>query len=43
MNDEKVLYALLRQELARFIEKTFREINPGTVFLPNWHIVVSTR
>lgn len=39
MNKEKVLYALLRKELAAFIQKTFNEINPVTQYLPNQHIL----
>ena len=30
--------ALLRQDLATFIERSFSELNPQTEFLPNWHI-----
>ena len=32
------LRALLRLDLTSFIEKSFRELNPETEFLPNWHI-----
>ena len=34
----RVLDAMLRDELASFIEKTFNTIVPGQVFLPNWHV-----
>lgn len=30
--------ALLRQRFDFFIERTFMELNPGTTYLPNWHI-----
>ena len=32
--------ALLRHDLAYFIERSFAEVNPGTDFAPNWHIEV---
>jgi hypothetical protein len=31
---------LLRQYLSAFIHKSFRELNPQTKYLPNWHIEV---
>ena len=31
---------LLRQDMYAFIERSFRELNPQTEFLPNWHIEV---
>jgi hypothetical protein len=30
----------LRQDLCTFIERSFRELNPQTEYLPNWHIEV---
>jgi len=33
-----VLDEILKTDLYRFTEKCFRSLNPGTVFLPNWHI-----
>ena len=36
---ERRLYDLvLRQSFGAFAEKVFRTLNPGQVFLPNWHI-----
>jgi predicted phage terminase large subunit-like protein len=35
---EQILKAILRQDLSSFIAKSFYEINPGTEYLPNWHI-----
>jgi predicted phage terminase large subunit-like protein len=32
--------AMLRSDFSAFIERTFRELNPTTPFLPNWHIEV---
>lgn len=32
--------ALLRGDLVGFIERSFRELNPQTEFMPNWHIEV---
>jgi predicted phage terminase large subunit-like protein len=34
----KLLSAILRQDLSSFIAKSFYTINPGTTYLPNWHI-----
>src|SRR5580704_10486663 len=33
-------HAILRQDFCGFIERIFYELNPGTEFLPNWHIEV---
>src|SRR5580704_7485128 len=33
-------HAILRQDFCGFIERSFYELNPGTEFLPNWHIEV---
>jgi predicted phage terminase large subunit-like protein len=30
--------ALLRHDLSAFIARTFHTVNPGTPYLPNWHI-----
>jgi predicted phage terminase large subunit-like protein len=37
-DEQVVLNALLREQLAPFIAKTFQSVTPGTVFSPNWHI-----
>lgn len=37
-SDTALLSALLRQRFDAFVERTFTELNPGTVYLPNWHI-----
>lgn len=34
----RVFRALLRQRLGYFAEKTFRTLEPGTEFKPNWHL-----
>ena len=34
----EILSAILRRDLSSFIAKSFHTINPGTVYLPNWHI-----
>ena len=33
-----VLDELLRTKFSKFIERCFRDLNPGTAYLPNWHI-----
>jgi predicted phage terminase large subunit-like protein len=33
-----LLDALLRQRFDAFVGRTFNELNPGTEYLPNWHI-----
>jgi predicted phage terminase large subunit-like protein len=38
MNDAQVLRSLLRAELRYFVRKVFQTVQPGTAFLPNWHI-----
>jgi hypothetical protein len=30
--------SILRSDLYSFIERSFRELNPRTQFLPNWHL-----
>ena len=35
---DKELAALLRSDLATFVERAFVELYPDTVYLPNWHI-----
>lgn len=35
---EQVLLSLLRSNFASFVHKVFLTINPGSKFLPNWHI-----
>lgn len=36
--DARRLAAALRRDLASFIARAFREVVPGTPYLPNWHI-----
>ena len=36
--NNRIIHSLLRQDLSAFIEKSFHTINPGTEFLPNWHL-----
>jgi predicted phage terminase large subunit-like protein len=31
-------YALLRNDLYTFITRCFAQLNPGTMFMPNWHL-----
>ena len=40
MNKNKMLVfnEILRSDFSLFIEKCFRVLNPGTAYLPNWHI-----
>ncbi len=38
LDDNELFFAVLRQNLGVFAEKAFTYLNPGTVFLPNWHI-----
>ncbi len=38
MSNLKTFNALLRNDFASFIQKTFATVSPGTPFLPNWHI-----
>lgn len=38
MINEQGYRALLRTDLGLFIERSFNELNPQTLFLPNWHI-----
>jgi predicted phage terminase large subunit-like protein len=37
-NDQAVLDAILRSNLAAFIQKTFVTVSPGDAFAGNWHI-----
>ncbi len=37
-HDARVLDAVCRTDFGSFIEKCFRSLNPGTEFLPTWHI-----
>lgn len=37
-DDKRHFAALLRTDLASFMAKTFHTVNPGTPYLPNWHI-----
>ncbi|ADH91575.1 phage uncharacterized protein [Ancylobacter novellus DSM 506] len=39
MRDEaRLLRAFLRRDLCAFMEKVFAELEPGTVYQPNWHL-----
>lgn len=38
MTEERLLQAILRNDFRSFIAKAFQSINPGTRYLPNWHI-----
>lgn len=33
-----MLHALLRRDFATFLAETFGRLNPGSAYLPNWHI-----
>ena len=37
-HDPRLLQALLRQNLYRFVMKAFATVSPGEPFLPNWHL-----
>jgi predicted phage terminase large subunit-like protein len=36
--DRQLLYALLRNDLASFTQRSFQTVVPGQTFLPNWHV-----
>jgi len=36
--DRVVANAILRTDLQAFVQRSFRTLNPGTAFLPNWHV-----
>ncbi len=36
--DLNVLNAILRRDLAAFVQKTFHAVSPGQLYQPNWHI-----
>ena len=38
LNDQRVLGAILRQDLGAFIAKVFQTVSPGDPYLHNWHI-----
>ncbi|KRE11268.1 hypothetical protein ASE63_20130 [Bosea sp. Root381] len=38
MRDRLLLNAILRQDLSSFIARSFMTLDPGTPYLPNWHI-----
>lgn len=38
MTDRSLLNAILRQDLSSFIARSFMTLDPGTPYLPNWHI-----
>jgi hypothetical protein len=35
---DRLLQAILRENLLFFIRKAFAAVSPGEAFLPNWHI-----
>jgi hypothetical protein len=39
-NEHAIFSAVLREHLLSFIAKSFQEVSPGEIFLPNWHLVV---
>lgn len=38
MNEYDLLHALLRSDFVSFLHRCLRTLNPGSPFLPNWHI-----
>ena len=38
INDQRLLEALLREDLAAFVHKCFKTLEPGTPYRQNWHI-----
>ena len=36
--DTKILYAILRNDFVSFLHRCMMTLNPGSPFLPNWHI-----
>ncbi len=38
MTDANLLNVVLRQDLSSFIARSFMTLDPGTPYLPNWHI-----
>ena len=38
MNNKEIINAVLRQDFFAFVEKVFKELNPNTEFMPNWHL-----
>jgi hypothetical protein len=38
LNDHDLLNAILRQDFAAFLRKTFDTLSPGQTFIPGWHI-----
>ena len=37
-NDRALLDAVLRNDLAAFVQRCFQTVVPGQLFLPNWHV-----
>src|SRR5690242_11004732 len=37
-SEQRVLYAVLRQDLGAFINKVFTTVSPGDTYAHNWHI-----
>lgn len=38
INAQQLINAILRNDFPAFVEKAFRTVNPGELYLPNWHI-----
>ena len=38
MREQDIVYALLRSDFKSFLHRCVRTLNPGSPFLPNWHI-----
>jgi len=38
LSEQDLLKAILRQDFAAFIRKTFNALSPGQTFVPSWHI-----
>lgn len=38
MNQNRIMQALLRGDMASFAARAFATVNPGAVLVPNWHI-----
>lgn len=38
MTEQQVIYALLRLDFGSFLHRCFLMLNPGALYLENWHI-----
>lgn len=38
MHEQRLVDALLRQDMRAFLQKVFATLNPGQTFVPSWHI-----